>query len=348
MKKIAFVLANILFFAALGEVYLRTRVTHVSGKLSEIYKDTSKGSRLLPNLDVTIRNHQLSGMDIHIRTNSLGMRDDEIPAEKKDFRILVLGDSITVADYVQRNETWVEIAEKKLNATGKRYSLVNAGVSGIGLSEEVDILYESGPRVKPDMILLAYYLNDPRPSWGFRGEMLHKGTLRRNSVLADQLYRTLKLRKLLYSKDLNLFGWVKHAQAGHWRNDPEAFRALMYAGRIDFGASWFEQGISALQPDIERLRAYAERHNIPVVVGLFPVVFQVEAAFIDDAPQKRLAEEFGKRGFKSFDLLPALRAEKKRLFFDHCHPTVEGNAIIGEEVGKRLIQIMSPKKPKVV
>ncbi len=54
------------------------------------------GVRLNPNVSALIKNHTLSGRDVRIQTNSIGLRYSELaPKQISKKRILFLGDSIT-------------------------------------------------------------------------------------------------------------------------------------------------------------------------------------------------------------------------------------------------------------
>ena len=76
------------------------------------YYTPSGGVRMAPNADILVKNQQLNGRDVQVKTNSLGFRADEVPPEKNgEFRILVLGDSVTLSDSVDQDETYSAILE---------------------------------------------------------------------------------------------------------------------------------------------------------------------------------------------------------------------------------------------
>src|SRR5215470_5660402 len=84
-------------------------------------RETATGQRITPNLDVVIRRHPTSLRDIRVRTNSLGLRGAEIPPrEAGELRILVLGDSITFGDYVDEDETYPAVLERRLRSVFPR------------------------------------------------------------------------------------------------------------------------------------------------------------------------------------------------------------------------------------
>lgn len=334
-----------------AEAYLRLRTTFIvsrDGAVLEhsaglLVRYTSAGRRLVPNAHVVIRNHYLSKKDVVMDVNSLGLRDAELPARKApgELRILALGDSITWADYLQADEVWVEHAQRHLGQAlpGRKVEIVNAGVGDIGLTEELDILEETGLSLAPDVVAVGFYLNDSRPPWGFPAEVGNPGWLRRRSLVADRFYRAAKLRRFVRRQgEERLVAWIRAFPKLDWANDRAAFERLVALAKYDWGAAWTDDAWVVLGRELDRLKALSQRHGFAVTIVAFPVSFQVEAKFLEDAPQRRMASEAAGRGFAFLDLLPLLRAQTgEHLFFDHCHPRERTNDLIGAELASFLL-----------
>lgn len=304
---------------------------------------TPKGRRLIPNAHVLIRHHNLSGRDIKIDINSLGFRDRELLLIKAadELRVLVLGDSITFGDYLEADEVYVEQAEKVLQAAmpGRKIEVVNGGVGDVGLKEEVDILEERGLSLNPDVVVIAFYLNDSRPPWGFPGEEGSYGFLRRHSVLAQSVYRRLLLTRWVREKGKSRFEWTIAAKNSQWQQSPELFNQMVAKAQYDWGAAWKEESWPGIDRQLQRLQALQAQHRFSVAVMVFPVKYQVYADFLDDTPQQRMRHEAEKFGFAYLDLLPLLRAKNRPpLFYDHCHPKEPANALIGQALAEFLQQ----------
>ena len=300
---------------------------------------TSKGRRLVPGAHVRILKHQLSGLDIDMQINSLGFRARELASRKspEEFRVLVLGDSITWGDYLPADEVYVNRAERLLNPApdGRRVELINAGVGDIGTREEMDILEESGLATQPDLVVVAFYLNDSRPPWGFAGELGRPGWLRRHSALAAELYRSRRLQRWIKEQGEPRWGWVSARDRIPWQKDPAALEQLAWLARFDWGAAWQPESWATVDKELARLRKLAGRHSFGVLMVAFPVRFQVETDFVDDRPQKALAERARANGFGFLDLLPLLRSHRNEpIYFDHCHPVSAANAWIGEALAR--------------
>lgn len=119
-----------------------------------VTSDPELGHRLVPGAQVEVDG-------VAYRVNTLGARGGEpAPATK---RVLALGDSVTMGWGVPEEAAWPAKLEELLSAAGRDVSVVNGGVVGYGTREEVVWLEELGPRIKPDVVIVGYYPNDPQP-----------------------------------------------------------------------------------------------------------------------------------------------------------------------------------------
>ena len=336
----------------LFEIYLRKETTYVvrreiaqSRGLIEMNPEllieyTPQGQRrLVPKASVVIRNHFISKRDIAVSTNSLGFRDEEIPDQKapNEIRILALGDSITVGDYLNADEVFVKRAEKYLAAEfpQKGIRMINAGMSNFSLEDERKLLEDRGIKSQPDVVLQAFYLNDSRPPWGFSGEIGDRGWLRKYSLLAETLYRSFRQRK--WEKDAPQFAWLGAEKKLNWAADHGDFLKLAELARYDWGAAWQQNSWPGVERELARIKSLSDLHRFKVAVTALPVSFQVYAEFVDDTPQRQLRGLAHNFGFYYLDILPVLRANRdKDLFFDQCHPRETANDIIGKEIAEFL------------
>jgi len=345
----------IIIIIMIFEIYLRHRESYVVEQNAHWLKrmvfvesspgwlmwSTPNGRRLIPNAHVIIRNHYLSNRDIIMDINSMGFRDDEIFEKRKDkeIRILVLGDSITWGDYIQADEVYVERIEHYLRETAndKTIEVINAGVEDIGLKEEIDIFEEKGLSIEPDVVIIAFYLNDSRPPWGFLGELGRYGFLRRHSVLAQTIYRQLVLKKWVGNKGTDRFRWLGMAEKLPWQKDRQAFLQLASLAEYDWGSSWKEESWEIIERELARLKAHQEEQGFKVAIVTFPVSYQVYAEFIEAAPQLNMQKIAQKMDFAFLDLLPLLREHSDmNLFYDQCHPRPKANDIIGRRIAEFL------------
>ena len=90
-------------------------------------------------------------------SNSLGFREREIPAKSPQrYRIVVVGDSFTWGQGIERDERFSNRLERML---GPRYEVLNFGIPGDNMPEHLTRL-EPALSVSPDFVLLQLYIND--------------------------------------------------------------------------------------------------------------------------------------------------------------------------------------------
>jgi lysophospholipase L1-like esterase len=99
------------------------------------------------------------------RLNAHGLRDRERTLRKLPGtrRLVALGDSVTWGWGVRREETFASVLERSLAAaaSGARTEVLNVSRPGANTVEEVRMLEATGLSFEPDVVLLAFVLNDP-------------------------------------------------------------------------------------------------------------------------------------------------------------------------------------------
>ena len=104
-------------------------------------------------------------MGVTIRTNSRGFRSPEI-AEKAEpgvARIAFVGDSITLGWGVAEHETFARQIVDALVNSGHKVEAFNLGVGNYNTSQELALFRDVGAGLKPDIIVLCYFINDAEP-----------------------------------------------------------------------------------------------------------------------------------------------------------------------------------------
>jgi lysophospholipase L1-like esterase len=89
-----------------------------------------------------------------VKHNKNGIRDKDMPYEKKDHkkRIVIMGDSVPWGYKVNDKETFSDLLENKLPDT----DIINMGVVGYGTGEEMLLLKYEGLRYNPDWVILFF------------------------------------------------------------------------------------------------------------------------------------------------------------------------------------------------
>src|SRR6185503_17886868 len=101
--------------------------------------------------------------DFHGPANSMGFRDREHRREARrgTYRVLVLGDSIGEGLRIRDDDRiFPAVLEARLRRLGLDAEVLNFSVNGYNTMQEVETLKEKGLDFRPDLVLVAYCLND--------------------------------------------------------------------------------------------------------------------------------------------------------------------------------------------
>jgi len=133
--------------------------------------------------------------------NSRGCRAGEypIPPEPGTFRILALGDSYTAGVGVYGADLFTAVMEERLNARagatgdGRRFEVINCGVSGFGTREQRLYYQQRAGAYQPDLVLVVMTANDDR-SFGQDVELGYVHRRTKWEYLFDAAYAVQVLR----------------------------------------------------------------------------------------------------------------------------------------------------------
>ena len=146
----------LLLMGVVGEVILRV---DFAIRNPPLYPSPT-GIRLNPNSEGVV-----DGTWVTI--NAHGMRDTRdyaIPKPDGVMRIAVIGDSVTFGTGVELEDTYAKQLETALNANdGPTVEVLNFGVPGTNTPHHIAMIDQAG-RFDPDVIVLAYVLNDAAPT----------------------------------------------------------------------------------------------------------------------------------------------------------------------------------------
>lgn len=99
-----------------------------------------------------------------VHVNALGLRGPELgPKEPGEIRVLTLGDSLIYGQGAGDDETVPHVMEELLNEDapeGHTYRVVNGGLRAYATNQELGLLRELGPTIRPDVVVLFWYWND--------------------------------------------------------------------------------------------------------------------------------------------------------------------------------------------
>ena len=311
------------------------------------YENTPLGKRLKVNANGIVRKHGLTGTDIPLRTNDLGFRGPPIEYDSRP-RVLFLGDSITLGDYLVEENTFVARVGEMSKDTDRPLQTINAGVGSIGIEEELNILRETGHIVEPQIVVLDLYLNDIQASPALNLIPIPK--LLRWSQIAQHYYQYKSVKQ--YENDPNKTTWIPRevedswkAQAaqkyppvegGDWHTDRGAYNKMMVDWFGDWGSSYSDGGQARILSFADEIVAVSKSLGAMPMIVIHPTIFQVETVYNPNEAQLAFVEHFNSTGVPVLDLLPIMRskyaADGRRLFYDHCHHNIEGAQLVAQQI----------------
>jgi lysophospholipase L1-like esterase len=322
MKRI---LSNLLLTACtivlclmLGEAVIRGVNHYRPGYDFEMWRYASEMKQPLPSAKLPFYhfpNREGRYYGIELRTNSLGMRDDErtVSKPKGKKRIVFLGDSFTLGWGVPFDSIITKQLEQMLNKTEKRYEVINMGVGNYNSSMEVELFKLKGLRLEPDIVVLMYFVNDTEPTPRMTA---FSYTVLRHSYLLGYLNEKVKLIGISEGQGHELLDYYRRIYSdGSVAKDmnTDALRELVRLCR--------DRGIKLLMvniPDLRRLRGY-------------PFSFATDHI-------RRLAED---SHVPFLDLLPAFETYDEQALWvsqEDPHMNTKANALAAEAIYGKMIQ----------
>jgi hypothetical protein len=194
IKKILLLVSTAILILALSLLFMELCLRlfwGMSGLKGELYQksaNTVLRYELKPNTRINIPGHYENVM-----INSDGFRGPEytLLKSKDTYRIVMIGDSVTLSRLTKWQESLTQRLEALLSAScpRKKIEVLNMGVEGYNSIQELELLKSKALKYKPDLVILHYCLNDPDyPEYYFK-----KNFINRHSLLARYiLYRTKK------------------------------------------------------------------------------------------------------------------------------------------------------------
>jgi lysophospholipase L1-like esterase len=224
----------------------------------------------------------------------------------------VLGDSFTFGYGVEGDAVWTAVLEGLLPAG---WEVLNFGVGGYSTRDEAAVLEHKALAFDPDLVLVAYTLNDPdvEPDSGApERPSLHALFAEPRWWQHSHLLRLVS--QLAYERDLQRYG--EGNQVRYLHACPETWATVV-------------EGLG-------RIAAACQRAGVPAALVVFPVIPGGQWATYRFAQiHAQVAVEAGRDGLPTLDLLPVWAAhppEALRVSLQDSHPNAVGHRITAEAV----------------
>ena len=269
---------------------------------------------------------------VEVATNSLGFREKDYPVAKPAGvrRIVVLGDSYTLGVGVKFEDTFSKRLESELNASTRGYEVINFGVSGYNTVMELATFREVAAAFQPDLVLVAYVLNDAEraPEVG-QAPPEAPGPARSPLGLIGAAHLGLKDKSMLYrylspkvGAGLGLIG-ARYAVG----NTSQIIRSY-----DDSSVGW----VDSRQALLEIVR-HARTIKATTLVVVFPMILDFRTYPLTPAHDK-ITRFCRDHGIDVLDLLPRLRGEEasELLVFLDGHPNAKAHGIFADAIVNHL------------
>ena len=278
---------------------------------------------------------------ISVDINSHGLRGPETSYTKpaSTYRILNLGDSVAMGWGAREEDTYGRQLEQLLNkrsGTNRHYEVINAGVPGWNVENELAYLQAEGLKYEPDLILLDLTIvNDIKGG---------------SALAADHQPALIKWLRA------NTYFWPFLTVQMRWLEARAKRR-----DRIDVidpptnPDKYFPSDPEAKQwndfwSQISAIHQLAAKQNVPVMLIIFPLEFQVIDENYPTLPQELLMAKAEEDDIPVLNLLPAFRQacrekpggacqlEDHYLFADvWMHPSSVGHKLTAVKLEELLI-----------
>ncbi|MBL8153138.1 MAG: SGNH/GDSL hydrolase family protein [Anaerolineae bacterium] len=250
-----------------------------------------------------------------LQTNSVGLRNTEEVIDGA-YRVLALGDSFTYGYYVHNEEAWPARLEEALRQQmNGPVQVLNAGVPGYTVEDELGYLREKGLALQPDVVVLGVYTNDimdmtPRIRQYFaRAVVLEQSAPEARPLTPFQVF--VRENVALYSLLIQARGAYSDYQieAAVNRITPtiEGLRDL-YLDLTFLNPEAHPDEWGGYERLLGEMAALLGERGIPLVVMMFPDLAQFPPNGLPDVPQQRITQMTAELGTPFIDLLPIYRA----------------------------------------
>lgn len=224
----------------------------------------------------------------HVALNRFRYREREFDSQKPAgrYRIAMLGDSFMFAQGVEVEQRLSNLIEKQMNSSRHNVEVLNFGVSGANTVEELQRLRRDVLPLKPDFVLLQWFVNDVESSSGIPDPKAES-------------FAT-KVKKFFLNHSVLYFAVVDVA---HRALDMmgKSYQETIISRVTDPNSREAREAQSALQEFLRECKL----HGVPVGVVLVPDLSRVKNHdYLFALLHRRVTETCVEEGVQCVDLLP--------------------------------------------
>lgn len=260
----------------------------------------------------------VSAFGVSYDINAVGLRNPEVVTPKPAgvFRVLVLGDSITIGYGLPGESSYPRVLEKMIDG---RVEVINAGASGWHFQDFVAYLEHYGLALEPDMVICAFTRSDVDPPM----KLQIRGGVGYDSGENIDFVPPFVKKALRHSRLYLAIGRARWEMGYKPQERPEATRneALL--------KQW-----PAVQASLDRLVALTRERHLPLLMAYLPVQIEVVRGIEYPVLVERLAQLDGP-DFQFINVLRQFVAERDKGLYlprDATHPNAAGHQLIARTI----------------
>jgi lysophospholipase L1-like esterase len=291
--------------------------------------------------------------DGFVNINSLGFRgrDVVVPKPPGHFRVVVIGDSVTMGWGVNDDETFSARLEQRLHKRfpGRSLDVVNLGVGGYDTRQEVTLLKRKVAQLQPDLVIVGFYSNDVPDALDDKEASAPGGTriavknpeagqvLHMNPTSTSWFNRQVRRSRIAYN-----LGRLVTRLAGQGEWGMSRFSMVLYLLK-GTDSPELDRAWGIVQKQLADLHEAAAADGFSVGIVVLPCKEQVLGQYPNARYQSRVRAIAQPLGFFVVDPLQPLAGSdvpKDRLFipYDRNHPSAAGHRIIGDAIFQYLAE----------
>ena len=302
------------------------RLAGVSVGTVQINRETVRRSQN-PRLVFELRPGAIARAEVEYRVNADGLRGPETTVEKPHGvqRIVVLGDSIAFGYWVAERDGFPRQLEGLLagHTPGARVEVLDFGVPGYNLDQEIETLRARALAFSPDVVVVAFCLNDLEGLFSYELGLVQDRTARGRSAWGR--VREAMLRRSLF------FSWVEYRLS-----ELEARRRFVEAKNPLEGPLYAEavsQQKAAIEGKFAVLRAILQARGIPGLVVIFPTLGRRFENYPYGELHQAVAQAAQRSALGALDLRDCYAGyDYRELRVDVVHPSPLGHRVAAHAI----------------
>ncbi len=268
----------------------------------------------------------------HVVFNNYFRRDRQFDTPKPagEFRIAVMGDSISFGGGIENVEDrFSNLLETKLRADGLNATIYNLGISGTGSEDQIKD-FANFNHLNFDLLIWQYFLNDIQPPGGGEG----------TQIITTNKDKFIPPPAVKWFTDRSFFiDWL------YWRLSTKYNRTFIDLLAADLRAYENEITLSRHQTLIKNFLHQAQKDQLPMIVILFPFLYQTPLTNQADIIYDDMLDFFKSQPVAAtINLKSLLRAYPSQQLmasrFD-SHP----NELVHRLAAEQLYQVIKPLSP---